>query len=157
MRPFYFIFNQPKLNTMELTLQRFQRTDNSTISKLFIENEMECFCIEDKDRGLTQDMTPLEIRALKIHSKTAIPYGRYQISITFSNRFKKPLPLIMGVTGFEGIRIHPGNTAEDSSGCLLCGTSYDIDRVNNSREAFYELFEKLEKANKTEKIFITIK
>lgn len=142
---------------MELTLQRFQRTDNSTISKLFIENDFECYCIEDTDRGLTQDMTPLEISALKIHGKTAIPYGRYQIGITFSNRFKKPLPLIMNVTGFEGIRIHPGNTAADTEGCLLPGITYDTDRVNSSREAFYELFEKLDKANKLEKIFITIK
>lgn len=142
---------------MELKLQRFQRTDISTISKLFIDEEEFCFCLEDKDRGLHQGMTVQEILAIKVYGKTAIPTGKYQVVITFSNRFKKPLPLLINVPGYEGIRIHPGNTAADSSGCLLCGTTYDTDRVNNSREAFYELFEKIEKASKTEKIFITIK
>lgn len=141
---------------MELKLTRFEKTDNSTISKLFINEEYFCYALEDKDRGLNQNMDLLQIKARKIHGKTAIPYGRYQIVITFSNRFKKPLPLIMNVPGFEGIRIHPGNTPANTEGCLLPGTTYETDRVNNSREAFYELFERIEKASKTEKIWITI-
>ena len=141
---------------MELLLQRFQRTDISTISKLFIDDEQFCFCLEDKDRGLHQDMTVQEILAIKVYGKTAIPTGKYQVVITYSNRFKKPLPLLLNVTGYEGIRIHPGNTAEQTLGCILCGTTYDDNIVNNSREAFYELFEKIEKASKTEKIWITI-
>ena len=158
MRDFLFTFNtHQNYLPMEITLNRFLKTDNSTISKLFIEDEQCCYCLEDKDRGLHQDMTAQQILAIKVYGKTAIPTGRYEIVITYSNRFKKPLPLLLNVTGFEGIRIHPGNTAADSSGCLLCGTTYDTDRVNNSREAFYELFEKIEKASKTEKIFITIK
>ncbi len=141
---------------MEIILNRFLRTDNSTISKITIDNNEICFCLEDVERGLTQNTDLQQISAIKVYGKTAIPTGRYEIVVTFSNRFKKPLPLLLNVPGFDGIRIHPGNTEADSSGCLLTGTSYDTDRVNNSREAFYELFEKIKKAALTEKIFITI-
>ena len=141
---------------MEITLNRILRTEKSTIGEIKVNGEHECWSLEDRDRGLTQNTDKLQISAIKVHGKTAIPTGRYQVVITFSNRFKKPLPLLLNVPGFEGIRIHPGNTEADSSGCILTGTSYDTDRVNNSRVAFYDLFEKIETAAKTEKIYITI-
>jgi len=97
-----------------------------------------------------------EIKAGKVHGKTAIPSGTYQVAITFSNRFKKYLPLLINVPGFEGIRIHPGNTAADTEGCLLPGEFRNHNQVTNSKKAFTKLFEKLKAVEKKEKITITI-
>jgi len=141
---------------MELLLKRSRKTPQSTIGDLFINDQPECVVCEDVDRGLRSDM-PLEaIRSLKVHGKTAIPTGRYEVVITFSARFKKPLPLLLGVSGFEGIRIHPGNTAADTEGCLLPGTVPGENMVLNSRKAFGALFNKINFAIKKEKVFITI-
>lgn len=84
------------------------------------------------------------IHSVKIHGKTAIPAGKYQVIINFSNRFKKDMPLLLNVPGFEGIRIHCGNTAEDTEGCILLGTSYGKAMVLNSRLAFDSFFPKLQ-------------
>lgn len=139
---------------MELNLKRTIKKPESTIGTLFVNGQFECFTCEDVDRHLTQDMPIEAIVAVKIPGKTAIPAGRYEVAVTFSDRFKKPLPLLLNVKGFEGIRIHPGNTDSDTEGCLLPGTAHTDTEVQNSREAFYNLFEKIKAAN--EKIFITI-
>jgi len=141
---------------MELTYNRKIKTDNSTIGELYVNGVFECFLLEDKDRGLTSKMNLFEINQKKIFGKTAIPTGRYEIAITFSNRFKTYLPLLMSVTGYEGIRIHSGNKAEDTEGCLLPGSVKGIDRVFESKVAFNSLFKKLKAVEKKEKIFITI-
>lgn len=141
---------------MELQLTRHFKNDNCTISNLFTDAEFECFILEDVDRGLKQTMPLDEIKAKKVHAKTCIPEGCYEVVITYSNRFKKPLPLLLNVPGFEGIRIHPGNAAENTEGCLLPGTEPKGDSVINSRVAFTALFQKIEAALKTGKVFITI-
>lgn len=70
--------------------------------------------LEDKDRYL-------EHGGKKIQNETAIPRGRYRVSITFSNRFQKPMPLVHDVSQFSGVRIHGGNTEENTEGCPLLG------------------------------------
>jgi hypothetical protein len=82
----------------------------------------------------------------KIAHETAIPKGRYQVVITHSNRFKKPLPLLKDVPGFSGIRIHSGNTALDTEGCLLIGKQRANNAVLRSREAMAEFMPILEHA-----------
>ena len=139
---------------MELKLQRSFRSKECTIGILSVDGKFECFICEDYDRGLSQGDTLEVIKKIKVPGKTAIPTGRYEIAVTFSNRFQKPLPLLLNVPGFEGIRIHPGNTAADTEGCLLPGTDHNQNSVSNSRAAFYELFEKIKAAN--EKVFIDI-
>ena len=141
---------------MELELTRKIRTNLSTIGELTIDGVFECFILEDKDRGLKKDMAISELMDMKIRSKTAIPEGRYEVVISFSNRFKKLLPLLQNVPAFEGIRIHPGNTAADTEGCLLPGRNMKEDAVTSSRLAFTPLFEKLQTAMQREKVFITI-
>lgn len=141
---------------MNLKLIRKQFTEESTIGELYINDVFECFIIEDKDRGLKKMMTPNEIASIKIHGKTAIPYGVYEVAITFSNRFQTYLPLLMGVTGYEGVRVHKGNRASESEGCLLPGTSKGNNVVNSSKVAFDKLFAKLKAVEKKEKIFIEI-
>lgn len=59
----------------------------------------------------------------KVKGKTAIPYGSYVLAWTWSNRFKRFTLQLLDVPGFGGIRIHAGNDADDTEGCLLPGLS----------------------------------
>lgn len=142
---------------MELLLKRTTRTQESTIGELSINGIFECYILEDKDRGLNQGMTLSELANLKVHGQTCIPAGRYEIGITFSNKFNKYLPLLMDVPAFAGIRIHAGNTPENTEGCLLPGQTKEANFVGNSRVAFNALFAKIKAASRVEKVFITIK
>ena len=142
---------------MELELIRKIRTNISTIGELTIDGVFECFILEDKDRGLKKDMPISELITKKVKAKTAIPEGRYEVVINFSNRFKKLLPLLLDVPAYTGIRVHPGNTAADTEGCLLPGINKGIDKVTSSRVAFAALFGKMKAAASREKIFLNIK
>ena len=79
---------------MEILIERFERTETSTISNCMVDGIFECYILEDTDRGLTKDMPLAVIKDQKVYGKTAIPAGRYEIVITYSERFKKPLPLL---------------------------------------------------------------
>ena len=142
---------------MELVLTRTTRTNRSTIGELTIDGHPECFVLEDKDRGLQQGMPLSELTALKVKTKTAIPTGRYEIVVSFSDRFKKMLPLLLDVPAFAGIRIHPGNTDANTEGCLLPGKTKSPNMVGSSRVAFTVLFDKIKAAMQTEKVFITVR
>lgn len=143
---------------MELKLVRNTLTEKTTIGELFINNstERECYILEDKDRGLQSSMDLETIKSIKVYGETAIPKGRYEIAVSYSERFKKKLPLLLNVKGYEGIRIHTGNYAKDTHGCLLPARVKGVDAVSESTLAFNQLFAKIEKALKTEKVFITI-
>lgn len=141
---------------MELLLKRHTFTEKSTISDLAIDGKYFCKILEDKDRGLLATMSIEELKSLKIHGKTAIPKGRYQIVLSYSNRFKKYLPELLHVPAYEGIRIHPGNYAEDTEGCLLPGNTQVPDAVLNSVKTFDKLFEIIKSRVDKEKIYITI-
>src|SRR5215218_1194074 len=130
---------------MNLRVQRQTLTDKSTIGELSIDGTFECFTLEDR------------VRPVKIKGETAIPAGTYEVAITFSNRFQRRLPELKEVPNFEGIRIHSGNKAEDTEGCILVGTSKKENFIENSRVAFTALFEKIEKAAmNNEKVMIEI-
>ena len=116
-----------------------------------------CYTLEDRDRGLKQTDSIFSIKARKLFGITAIPAGRYQVILSYSNRFKKYLPQILNVPGFEGIRIHCGNRPEDTEGCILVGMENDQpDAIGKSRLAFEKLMYELEKVEKEGKIYITI-
>ena len=126
---------------MELLVNRRWKKDTYTIGELFINGKKFSETCEDKDRGLKDSMPLSEIKAKKIYSKTAIPTGVYSVQITYSPRFKKAMPILCNVRGFSGIRIHSGNTAEDTEGCILCGMNTEVGKVTNSRfwtEKVYE-------------------
>lgn len=141
---------------MKLKLIRKTLTETSTIGELFINDQFECFVLEDKDRGLLQSNPLSVIQEHKVYGKTAIPKGTYDVVISFSNRFKQYLPLLVNVPAFEGVRIHPGNYATDTEGCLLPGLTMSRDMVQQSKKAFTALFNKLKLVEKTEKITIEI-
>jgi len=131
-----------RVNRVELTLRRGPSANDCTISELLINGEHECFVCEDVVREL--DGIPVE--EWKIASQTAIPSGRFRIVITWSQRFQRMLPLLMAVPGFTGIRIHPGNKAVDTDGCLLPGVQRSSTGVQQSKIAFEALFEKINTA-----------
>ena len=128
---------------MKIELRRKIFSPTSTIGEFFVNDTFECYCIEDVDRGLKADMTLDEIKAKKVHAQTCIPYGEYDIIVNLSNRFGKLLPLLVDVPGFSGVRIHPGNYAKDTEGCLLPGMAWQPDMITSSKAAFSTLFGKI--------------
>ena len=126
--------------------KRLWYTPNSTISEVFVGNEYQCFFLEDP------------VREVKVPGKTAIPYGRYEIVTSFSNRFQTMLPLLLNVPNFEGVRIHPGNTPGDTEGCLLPGLRDPKapDVVTDSRRMFNLIFARIKTGLESGKVFIDI-
>jgi hypothetical protein len=106
---------------MELILHRRFLGGEYTIGSLYIDGERFCDTLEDVDRGLSQSMSPDEIRKIKIPHETAIPTGEYRVIVNLSPAKKRMLPRLLDVPGFSGILIHRGNTKNDSSGCILVG------------------------------------
>jgi len=130
---------------MELILNRVNKNKYCTIGELYINGKFQCYTLEDVERKS------------KIKGKTAIPTGRYEVILNMSNRFKRVMPLLLNVPNFEGVRIHTGNSAKDTEGCILVGRSAYIDNnvIGESRIAWNKLMDIL--TNAKEKIFLTIK
>lgn len=139
---------------MELLLKRIFRGDKYTIGHLYINGEYFSDTLEDVDRELTNDMSEEEIKKIKVYGKTAVPTGRYKVEVTYSPKFKRHLPLLISVKGFTGIRIHSGNSHEDTLGCLLVGFNKVKGQVINSRVTSDKLTALLR--NCEEEIHITI-
>lgn len=125
---------------MDLILKRIAYKPTYTIGRFYINGKYFCDTIEDKDRNLTSNMTLEDISKIKVKGQTAIPKGTYKVNITYSPRFKKDMPLIENVIGFGGIRIHSGNTAEDTEGCIIVGENKVVGKVINSKETYNKLF-----------------
>lgn len=128
---------------MRLYLYRKVFTGQSTIGELWIERKFFCYTLEDI------------VRDIKIAGETAIPAGSYQVIMTYSPRFKKILPLICGVPDFEGVRIHTGNKASHTEGCILVGYAKAENFIGQSKKAFNDLMQILSIANNAIKITIT--
>lgn len=153
---------------MELKVDRKWKKSGYTISNLYVDGVKFCNVLEDTDRGLSSSMPLSQIKESKIKTKTAIPTGRYQVTIDIvSPKYSKKstwvkynsgkMPRLLNVPGYDGILIHPGNTAKDTDGCLLPGKNDKVGYVSNSTYWFKQLYEKMKVAkNNGEKIYITI-
>ena len=127
-----------------LTVLRVVRelsVDGTTMGALYLNGHWQCWTVEDEIR---EDERP--VAEWKIAGKTAIPAGRYGLRLSMSNRFKRVLPELLEVPGFTGVRIHAGNTIEDTEGCLLVGRTRSNGRIVESRQAFEALFGRLQAA-----------
>lgn len=124
------------------------------IGKLYIDGVYQCDVIEDTDRGLDDKMDEKDILKKKIKGETAIPTGVYPVYITWSPKYKKPMPLIDKVKGYSGIRIHSGNTSKDTEGCLIVGKNKEVGKVLESRKTYNALFKILTETK--ERIIIDI-
>lgn len=140
---------------MELRVKRVALKSDYTIGRLYVNGEFFSDTLEDA------------VRDTKIYGKTAIPYGTYKITMdVVSPKFKdrswaKPydgkLPRLIDVPNYEGVLIHVGNTAEDTSGCLLVGQNRAVGKLVNSTQTFMSLMEKhlIPAKNRGEEITIT--
>ena len=125
-------------------LSRRVFTDNSTIGDLYLNGEFQCHTLEDT------------CRRVKIDGETAIPAGDYEIILGYSQRYQSIMPRVLGVPGFTGILIHPGNTKSDTRGCILVGETAYKDSIGGSKIAFNKFLPKLELILKKEKLILTI-
>lgn len=116
---------------MKLRLHRDDANAFRTHGRLFVNDVFTCYTLEDP------------IRPIKIPGTTAIPDGTYIVLLTYSNRFKRPMPLLRDVPGFEGVRIHPGNAVEDTEGCILVGQTRQKNTIGLSRAAYAALLAQL--------------
>lgn len=149
---------------MELLLKRIARRDTYTIGKLYIDGEYFCDTCEDTDRGLKQDMPLPVLRVMKRKGITAIPAGKYRVTLGVqSPRFSKKkqyaacngyLPRLINVPAFDGVLIHIGNSSGDTEGCILVGRNKVKGKVIESTKTFWQLYERLQAAG--DDIYITI-
>ena len=136
---------------MNIELKRIYNCSTYCIGHLYIDGKYVCDTIEDVDRGLNQKMSIEEIRKIKVHSKTAIPVGKYRVTTKivspkfslkpyYFNFCKGKVPRLLDVPGYEGILIHIGKTEKSSAGCLIVGYNTIKGRVTNSQQAFEKIY-----------------
>lgn len=116
-----------------LTLNRRIFTNKSTIGDIFLRGDWFCNSLEDT------------CRSVKIKNETCIPDGRYEVVLVNSPRYKRVMPRLLNVPGYEGVLIHWGNQPSDTDGCVLVGLldPEHKDWISQSRKTFDQLFEKL--------------
>ena len=133
---------------MELLVKRPEQCGPvCTIGRLYINGDNTCFTLEDVVRP----------DGVKVYGETAIPEGRYKVIVNFSNRFQTLMPLVLDVPGFEGIRIHKGNTDKDTHGCILLGSNSTGSSITDSKKAYDPVFARIKAAfDAGEEIWLTI-
>lgn len=119
---------------MEMTLQRLPSSDLGTNGDLYVGDDWHSYTYEDI------------VREVKIMHETAIPAGRYRITFENSKRFGPDTLTVNNVPGFSDIRIHGGNTAENTSGCPLVGLERTATGIRNCKPALDSLKAKVQAA-----------
>lgn len=130
---------------MELHLNRDIIVEKYSLGTLTVDGKGGFFTCEDTDRALDSADVLSHISSTKVMSQTAIPTGRYRVKTTWSPKYQRMMPLVCDVTGFKGIRIHSGNDADDSSGCILIGTVRTPTGVSHSKVACEWLYAEIAK------------
>lgn len=153
---------------MKLLLKRVFKSDTYTIGKLYIDGKCFSDTLEDRDRGLDQKMPIEQINKLKVYGETAIPTGTYKITLDVvspkfrTNKYYRDfcdgkMPRLVNVPGYNGVLIHPLNTAEESLGCIGVGINSQKGRITNSRAYFERLYGMMrESVSQSQEITITI-
>jgi hypothetical protein len=129
-----------------LCLTRYWLTDRSTTGILVTPVGTNFFTLED----------PRRPNGVKVPGATCIPAGRYGVVMAWSDRFKRSMPRLLDVPGFDGIEIHGGNTPADTAGCILVGLHLGDDRVDSSRMVFEPFVAELVGAIAKHDVFIEI-
>lgn len=139
--------------SVRVTVRRLYRKTGYTIGKMYVEGEYLCDTLEDRDRQLSRSMSDEQVRIRKVAGQTAIPTGSYSMRLSRSYKFSSKawaqahgglVPEVLDVPGFSGIRIHPGNSAADTQGCILVGRNTVKGGLTGSQEAWHSLMSRLE-------------
>jgi len=155
---------------LNLKLKRIAKKTTYTIGRLFVRDAYFCDTLEDKDRELKQTDSLAFINARKVYGETAIPSGTYKVAMNVvSPKFAAVdwykrncgggrMPRLQDVPGYQGVLIHPGNTAlDDTLGCVLVGRNTVVGRLTQSRDTFAALYKILKQAaDGGEEITLTI-
>ena len=142
---------------MEIKVIRKYKKEEYTIGEMRVDGKWFSNTLEDKDRGLRDDMTLSQVKRIKVYGKTAIPYGTYEVSVYFWPKYRKKYPLLHNVKGFEGILVHGGVDHSDTLGCLLVGENRIRGKLTNCEKYVRRLTTLCEEAvSRGEKITITI-
>ncbi len=140
---------------MELILERIAKRKTYTIGRLYIRRQvMDEYLPGTEDQYFCDTLEPTwrdyANGAYKVKGRSAIPEGRYAVVISYSPKFKQWLPILLGEPEFnrkwQGIRIHAGNTAEDTEGCILVGKNREVGKVLDSRIWLHRLKQKIVEA-----------
>lgn len=146
---------------MELILIRKHFGEKYTIGRLLLNQERICETLEDVVRDLkdiNHDGDFDDEGEGKVYGKTAIPCGRYKIVVNISKKLKRRLPLLIGVPGFKGIRIHGGKNETWTEGCILVGENKIKGQLINYGYWETRITQMLDEAVKNgDKNYITIK
>ena len=113
---------------MKITVKREFFSETETLGSLYVNGKFFSYTLEDFDRKLKQNQSSTEIAHKKIYGKTAIASGDYRVILSISNRFGRLMPEVLNVKGFAGIRIHGGNTHENTDGCILVAKHRYFDK-----------------------------
>lgn len=143
---------------MKIRVDRRWPKETYTIGRLYINGELFCNTLEDRDRGLLQSDPPASIKIRKIYGETAIPKGTYRVAMNtvspkyaavdwYKNLCAGKMPRIVNVPCFEGILIHPGNTALDTYGCILVGKNSKVGQLTESKATFKVLYKRMKAAS----------
>ena len=132
---------------MQLRLERKWLKPTYTVGRLYIDGKLFCNTLEDKVADVNRNGR-FDGPERKVPGETAIPYGTYKVFYGYSPRFGRNLPRLLNVTAFDGILIHPGNTAADSAGCILVGLNTEVGRLTQSRHYSALLNEQIDAAQR---------
>lgn len=141
---------------MKARLKRIYLGETYTIGKFYVENVYICDTLEDKNRDINKN-GKFDGSEKKVYSETCIPYGTYEVVLTYSPKFKRLLPLLKDVPDFTGVRIHRGNTIKDTAGCILPGQNKIKGKVLYSgieEEKIIKILKKCKENN--EKFYLTV-
>lgn len=141
---------------MEIILNRIKLTEDYTEGLLYINGVYFCDTLEDKTRDLNKDGDLNDPGETKVYGETAIPYGEYVVQLTFSPKFNRIMPEVKAVAGFTGIRIHAGNTAKDTHGCILVGKKIEDGKIFNSKINYTRLMNELAVVPRNETIKLKV-
>lgn len=132
---------------MKLRLERLWPKKDYTVGRLYVNDRLFCNTLEDRIVDKNKNGV-FDGDEKKVYGESAIPYGTYKIIYNWSPKFGRNLPRLLNVPHFEGILIHPGNTAADSAGCILVGKNTEVGHLTNSRYISDELNKLIDEAQR---------